>query len=190
MKTMRPLTERERRTLRLGGLGIAGYLVLFFGFQTWRFAETRRREYQALQTEAAALQSRLTLYDDKVLVVRDLMEHFKLDPARLSRTTLVAQASAAIQKAALQGGIQLGPVRETPSRAAGRDLSAVQLEGAGPVPAILRFLQSIRTLGVPLITDSLQLSPAPGGPGQLKLVLTLVIPDFELWKTDERKPDA
>ena len=187
---MRPLTDRERRTLRLGGIGIAAYLALFFGFQLWNRAEQHRRQYRTLQTEAAALQSRLGVYDEKARLIADLMEQFRMDPARLSSTTLVAQASAAIQRAALQGGIQLGPVRESPSRAAGRDLSAVQLEGTGPVPAVLRFLQSLRTLGYPLIADTVQLLPAPGGPGQLKLQLTLVIPDFKRWKTDERRPDA
>lgn len=187
---MRPLTDSERRTLRLGGIGIAAYLTLFFGFQIWNRAEHRRREYRALQTEAAALQTRLGVYDEKTRLIADLMEQFRLDPARQSSTTLVAQASAALQRAALQGGIQLGPVRESPSRSAGRDLSSVQLEGIGPVPAILRFLQSLRSLGYPLITDTVQLLPAPGGPGQLKLQLTLVIPDFERWKLDERKPDA
>lgn len=187
---MRPLTDRERRTLRLGGIGIAVYLVLFFGFQAWNRVERRRRDYRNLQREAAALEARLAVYDEKVRLIGDLMEQFRMDPARLSSTTLVAQATAALQRTALQGGIQLGPVRETPSRAAGRDLGAVQLEGTGPVPAVLRFLQSLRTLGYPLIADSIQLTPAPGGPGQLKLLLTLVVPDFERWKPNDGRPDA
>ena len=187
---MRPLTDREQRTVRLGGIGVAIYLMLFLGLQAWKHGERRRAEYQALVREAVVLNDKLGVYDEKVVAARRLMEEFRLDPARLSRPTLVAQATAAIQQAALQRGIQLGPVRETPSHASGTELSAIQLEGTGPVPAVLRFLESLRTLGYPLITDSLQLTPAAAGPGPVKVNVTLVIPDFEQWKTSDGRPDA
>lgn len=188
---MRPITNSERRTLRLAGAGIGIYLILFFGLKAWKYGEKRRTEYRSLVTEAAGWSDRLSVYDDKVAATRNLMEQFRLDPATLSRTTLVARASAAIQQAAMRGGIQLGPIRETPSRTTtGKDLSGVQLEGQGQPPAVLRFLQSIQSLGFPLVTDTLQLTPAPMGPGMLKLNLTLVIPDFEKWKPAGGKPDA
>lgn len=187
---MRPLSDRERRTLRLGGIGVAIYLVLFFGWLAFKHGERRRTEYHRLVREAAALNDKLALYDDKAVATKDLMERFRMDPSTLSRTTLVAQATAAIQRTALQGGLQLGPVRETPSRAAGRELSAVQLEGTGPVPAVLRFLQSLTTLGYPLVTDTVQFAPATTGPGHVKLSLTLIIPDFEQWSASRGRPDA
>ncbi len=188
---MRPISSSERRTLRLAGIGIALYLVVFFGFQAWKKGERRRTEYRKLVAEASTWNSRLTVYDDKVEATRKLMEFYRMDPAKLSRTSLVAEASAAIQQAAQRGAIQLGSVRETPSRTTtGRDLSAIQIEGMGQPPAILRFLASLETLGFPLVADTVQLTPAPGGPGMLKLNLTLVIPDFEKWKPAEGKPDA
>ncbi len=186
----RPLTDRERRTLRFGGIGLAVYLVLFFGIKTWRFAEGRKADYRRLLAEAAVWNDKLAVYDEKVKMTRDLMERFRMDPGSLSRTSLVAQTSAAIQQAALQGGVQLGPVRETPSRAAGRELTGIQLEGMGPVPSILKFLETLGTLGFPLVTDSVQMGPAPGGPAQVKVGLTLLLLDFEQWKTTERRPDA
>ena len=42
--SLRPMTDRERRTIRLGGMIVAAYLVLFFGFQIWKFAERRRSD--------------------------------------------------------------------------------------------------------------------------------------------------
>lgn len=187
---MRPLNDRERRTLRYGGIGIAVYLVLFFGLQAWKFAERRRKDYQRLLREAATWNDKLAVYDEKVQLTRDLMERFRMDPGQLSRTTLVAQASAAIQQAALQGGVQLGPVRETPSRVSAKELTGIQLEGMGPAPAVLRFLETLGTLGYPLVTETLQLGLAPTGPGQVKVSLTLLILDYEQWKTEERRPDA
>ncbi|MGE3309349.1 MAG: hypothetical protein AB7O66_05205 [Limisphaerales bacterium] len=186
----RPLTDRERRTLRYGGIGIALYLVLFFGIKAWRFAEGRRSGYRRLVVEAAAWDSKLAVYDEKVKLAGDLMERFRMDPGRLSRTSLVAQASAAIQQAALQGGVQLGPVRETPSRAASRELTGIQLEGMGPVPSVLTFMEALGTLGFPVVTDSIQMSPAPGGPAQVKVSVSLLLLDFEQWKPAERRPDA
>jgi hypothetical protein len=187
---MRPLTDRERRTLRYGGIGLAAYLVLFFGVQAWRHAERRRTQYEGLLREAAALQAKLAVYDEKVEATRKLMEQFRMDPATLSRTSLVARVSTAIQQAAMQGGIQLGPVRETPSRASGRELSAMQIEWAGPVPAVLLFLQSLGSIGFPLVLDSVQFNPAPTGPGQVKVQLGVIILDFQEWKPREGRPDA
>lgn len=187
---MRPLTDHERRTLRLGGIGVAVYLILFFGLQAWNYAERQRREYQALLAEAAIWNDRLRVYDDKVESAKKLMEQFQLDPAQLSRTTLVAQASAAIQRTAMQRGVMLGPVRETPSRAAAKELSGIQLEATGPPPALLGFLQNLGTLGFPLVLDSVQLTPGPMGPAPVKASLTLLILDFEQWKPAEGRPDA
>jgi len=187
---MRPLNDRERRTLRLGGAGIAIYLVVFFGLKAWTFASRQRAEYRRLQTEAASWNDKLTVYEEKARMARELMERFRFDPAQLARTSLVAQASAAIQQAAMQGGVQLGPVRETPSRGTGRELTGIQLEGMGPPPSILRFLESMGTLGFPLVTESVQITPPPMGAGPVKFSLTLSIPDYDQWKAAERKPDA
>jgi len=187
---MRPLNDRERRTLRLGAIGLAVYLVVFFGLKIWNAAEKRRTDYRTLLTEAAAWENKLALYDDKVAVSRKLMEQFKFDPAKVARTTLVAQASAALQQAAMRGGIMLGPVRETASRSGGRELTGIQLEATGQVPMLLSFLQSLGTLGFPLVLDSVQLTPGPMGPMPMKANLTLLVLDFDAWKTSEGKPDA
>ena len=45
------------------------------------------------------------------------MEKFNLDPAKLSKATVVAATSSAIQKAAASGGIQFGPDPRIPGPA-------------------------------------------------------------------------
>ena len=112
-----------------------------------------------------------------------------MDPARLTRSTLVGEASVAIQKAAAGSGIQMGPVRESPARLSSRELASLQLEGIGPVPAVMGLIDRIGTLGYPLIIDSVQITPEARGPGRVKLNLTIVILDFDHWKM-EVKPHA
>jgi len=188
---MRPLTEREKRTVRWGAIGLVAYLTLFFGVQTWNGAARRRGEYRALQAQATALGLRVAATRDKAEAARDLMERFRMDPSRLSVTSLVAEATAALHAAATGNGLQLGPIRETPARAAARELTAVQMEGVGPVPAILKFLHQVGSLGYPLVTDSVEVRPESRGPGQLRITLTVVILDFDQWKTEEGgRPDA
>lgn len=169
---------------------MAAYLVLFFGLQSWRYAERRRTDYRRLVAEASVLSERLAVYDDKVVMTRKLMEQFRLDPRQISRTSLVAQASAAIQQSAMQGGVMLGPVRETPSRGSGREIATMQLEAQGPPPQVLKFLQGLGGLGFPVILDSIQLTPPPMGNGPVKANLTLVILDFDKWQVGEGRPDA
>jgi len=185
---MRTLTDREKRTIRFGGAVIGIYVLLFGGFQVWKFFSTRRADYQRVLGQAEALKREVRVYQDRVLVVKKMMEGFRMDPAKLSRTTVVADASAAIQKAAMGGGMQVGPVRESPARPSGKELASMQLEGTGPVPAVMGLLSRLESVGYPLVIDSVQLTPDTR-PGQLKVSLTILILDFEQWK-QEGQPHA
>jgi len=181
---MRTLTPREKRTVRLGGAAIAIYLALFCGLQGWKFVAKKHSEYQRLLTEAQNLRRQVELYQRKVLHIQKLMEGFRMDPAKLARPSVVAQASAALQSAALGGGVQIGPIRESPGRPSSKELGSIQLEAAGPAPALLKFVQQTHSLGYPLVIDSLQIGSEPAKPGQVKLTLTIVILDFDQWKQE------
>jgi hypothetical protein len=110
------------------------------------------------------------------------MDGFHLDPAKLQKASVVADASAAIQNRAKSGGVQLGPIRESLTRSTGKGLATVQLEGSGQVPAVLAFLGSLDRIGFPVIVDSVQFTGDNTRPGQIKINLTLIILDFEQWK--------
>lgn len=179
---MRPLTGREKRTVRFAGIGIAIYLALFGGFQVWKFFEKRRSDYRQLAAEAQQLRQKIQQYQDKARVVKKLMDDFHLDPAKLKKGTVVSDASAAIQKAAKSGGLQLGPVRESPAHGAGMTLATVQLETSGQVPAVLAFLAGLNNIGFPVVVDSVQFTADNSRPGQVKMNLTLIILDFDRQK--------
>ncbi|MBC8094298.1 MAG: hypothetical protein H7Y43_00670 [Akkermansiaceae bacterium] len=183
---MRTITTREKRLLRFSSLGIAIYLAVFF---VGRPLKARRAEYETLVKQAQLLRDRVQPYSARAEKVQQLMDTFQFDPAKLTRPTIVGEASAAIQKAAMSSGIQVGPVRESPARASGKELASVQFEGTGQLPAIMGLLKRIETLGFPMIVDSVQLTPEKTGPGMVKMSLTIVILDFEQWKKEE-KPHA
>ena len=185
---MRTLTPREKRTVRFGAAAIALYLLLFGGLQVAKVFAKRHSDYQQLLQQAETLKQEVRRYEDRSLAVKKLMESFRLDPARLSRTSLVAEASAAIQKAATGGGVQLGPIRESPGRPSSKELASMQLEGSGPVPAVMGWLSRLESVGYPVIIDSVQLTPDMR-PGQLKVSLIILILDFEQWKK-EGPPNA
>jgi hypothetical protein len=129
------------------------------------------------------LRTELRPYEDKALATQKLMESFHLDPARLTKASVVAEASAAIQKAASGGGVQLGPIREAPARTSAKELASMQLDCTGPVPAMMTLLSRFETLGYPLILDAVQVNPEPR-PGMVKLHLTIIILDFDQWKEE------
>lgn len=182
---MRALTQREQRTVRFGGLALAGYLVLFGGLQIWGFISKRHSEYQGLLTEAHSLRQKIILYRSKAEHASKLMESYRMDPAKLDRATVMAEASAAIQRAAMGGGVMIGPVRESAARPSSKELGSIQLEALGPVPALLKFIQQTHSLGFPLIIDSMQIGSEPTRPGPIKLNLTIVILDFDQWKPEQ-----
>lgn len=179
---MRPLTDHEKRTLRLAAGFLVVYLACFFGLRGYKQLETRRTEYQQLQLDAQRLRRDILAGENKALLTQKLKDAFQLDLLKLSRTTVVAEASAAIQLAAAGGGIQIGPVRESPARPSAKELASMQLEGVGPVPALMKFLHRLESLGYPLVVDSLQLTPEASKPGMLKMSLSIVILDYESWK--------
>jgi hypothetical protein len=182
---MRTLTDHEKRTLRLGAVGVAIYLVLFFGWRGWRHLELGRSEYQQLWADAQKLQRELRPYENKLLLTQKLRETYRLDPWKLSRATVVAEASAAIQNEAKSRGLELGPIREAPARASAKELASMQFEGIGPVPAVITLLHRLEILGYPMILDSLQINADPTKPGMVKVNFTMVILDFDQWKTPE-----
>lgn len=179
---MRTLTHREKRALLLAVAAVALYGVLVGGVRLFKTLENQRAEYTQLVREAQNLGLEIKSYQTKAEAVQKLMDAFKLDPAKLNKTNAVAEASAAIQKAAAAGGVQVGPVRETPGRTANKELATVQFEGTGPVPAVTALLSRLESVGFPLIIDTVQLTPVQGGPAMMKVSLTITILDFEQWK--------
>jgi len=182
---MRALTDREKRTVRLGAAVIGAYVLLFGGMQVTHFFERKRVEYQKLVKEARTLKGEIQLYEDKAIALKKLMETFNLDPARLSRTTAVAEASAAIQKTAASTGIQVGAVRESSSRPSSKELGTIQMETTGPVPAVTALLGRLEAVGYPLIVETVQFTAEPMRPGQIKMSLTIQVLDFDQWKKSE-----
>jgi hypothetical protein len=179
MSHMRPLTDREKRTVRFAGIGIAIYLVLFGGFQVWKYFDKKRSDYRQLVAEAQHLRETVQPYQDRVLDVKNMMDDFHMDPARLKKETVVSDASAAIQQAAKAGGLQLGPIRESAAHGAGKSLATMQLESSGPVPAALTFLAGLNRIGFPVVVDAVQFTADNNRPGQVKMNLTIIILDFD-----------
>ena len=181
---MRTLTDHEKRTVRRATIGIAIYLLVFGGFQMWKFLHRQHVEYLQLVADAKELRLKVQTYQSRSESLKRMMEEYHLDPAKLSRETIVGEASSAIQKAASASGIQVGTVRESPSRGSADEIATMQFEGSGSVPAVTGLLNRMQTLGYPLVIDSVQIAP-DNRPGMMKLSLTIVILNFEKWKTPE-----
>ena len=117
------MSDKDKRTMRLGGIILAIYLVFFFGFRGWKNLEKGHADFQQLVRKVEREQIETRRQEYETLLFEKLSDTYKLDPRKLPRETLVAEASAAIQDAARQGGFQLGSVRETQGRATGREIS-------------------------------------------------------------------
>ena len=187
---MQPLSDRDKRAVRLGSLALAIYLVFFGGYRLLTVLEKSRNQYLNLVREAQNIHRALVAQENKVLKVEKLRKLFEMDSTKFTKTTLVGQASAAIQTAAMSSGLMVGPIRESAGRSGSKELSTIQLEISGPAPAILTMVQKLPTLGFPLFLDTVQLSQDPTKPGLTKLNLTIVVLDFDHWKNEEENPNA
>ncbi len=182
---MPSLTPREQRTVRIGLIAISLYLVFFFGVSSWKFMEARRTDYLKVYKEAQHLKQEFQPYETRALLIAKLKEKLNLNTAKLSKATVVSESSAAIVKAGMASGLQIGPIRESPARSSAKELASVQIEGMGQAQGVLVFLHQLQTLGFPLILDSIQITPDLMRPGMIKLSLTLIILDYEQWTAPE-----
>lgn len=179
---MKALNEREQRTVRLGGIGLAVYLLLFFGVKALHGLGALRADYDRQVRVAHTLKAEVHTYETRTARLKRLMERLRLDPGTLSPQTVVSKTTAALQTAAMGGGLQLGPIRESPVRNTEQELGSIQFDATGQPQAITRFLAGLNQLGVPILVESVQLSTDSRGPGMLKMHLNLILLDFETWK--------
>jgi hypothetical protein len=186
---MRTLTDQEKRTIRFASVVLVLGLLLAGSLWSARRFQARRTHYQELLLEARDVRDEIDRYHEKAEVAQKLMDNFHLDPMTLARTSLVAQASAAIQKASSEAGVAPGPMRESQARGTSKEAASIQFEGTGPVPAVMALLYQLERAGCPLIIDSVRITPDNRRPGNIKVNLTIVVLDFDQWKT-EGKPSA
>ncbi len=185
MKAIRTLTASEKRTVRLAAMVLAGFLALFVAYKIFLFFQQRHGAYLKMATEAQQLKIESKTYPDKVAMVKKLMDDFQLDPAKLVKSSVMAEASAAIQKAAAGGGVKPGAIRESPGHSSKKELGTIQFEGSGPVTSVISLLHRLPLLGYPLVIDSVQFTSDPMRPDQIKLAVTILVLDFEQWKKTE-----
>lgn len=178
---MSGISARDQRTIRYASIGIAIYLVLFFGFKGSGGLGKQKAQYQSMRLEAENLRREILPYEGKVQTLAKWMEATKIDPAKLDSSTMVAKASDAIQNAARGGGIVFSMVRESSNRGSEREMATFLFEGSGQVPALLTFIQGMGTLGFPLVIDSIQFSSDPMRPGGTKVTMTVLLLSFEKW---------
>ncbi|HEY4414294.1 MAG TPA: hypothetical protein VGO57_01270 [Verrucomicrobiae bacterium] len=173
------MSERDQRILRYGSIAVAIYLILFFGRQ---FLEKQRTDYRKLVTQAQDLREQNQPYADRIALVKKMMDDYNLDPAKLRKASVVAEASAAIQNSARTGGVGLGPIRESATSGTSKQVATIQIEGSGSVASVLGFMSNLDRIGFPLVIDSAQITAGNNQPGQIKVALTIVILDFDQWK--------
>src|SRR5580658_4522296 len=109
---MHTLTDQKKRTIRFASIVLVAGLLLAGGLWCARRLQGRRADYHALLLEARDVRDEIDRYEEKAGVAKKMIDDFHLDPMTLARASLVAQASAAIQKASAAAGVAPGAIRE------------------------------------------------------------------------------
>jgi hypothetical protein len=186
----RELTIQEKRTIRFAAIGVALYLIVFYGASAFNGLAARREAYDKLLAQAQDLRAVVRPYEDKTATATNLMDRFRMDPLKLKRPSVLAEASAAIQQAAAAEKVGLGPIRETPGRASAKEIGSIQFEGTGQVPSVMGFLHHLERVGFPVIIDNAQFTTDPRMPNAVKISLTIVVLDYDAWKPKEENAHA
>ena len=181
----RPLTPKEKRTIRIAAVCIVIYLALMYGQTVLGYFSGRREAYDKLVQQARDLRDVIKPYEEKIGTATNLMERFHMDPAKLTRASVMAEASAAIQQAAASERVNVGPIREAPGRASAKEAGSIQFEGTGPIASVMSLLHHLDHVGFPVIIDTIQFTADSRMPNGIKVHLTIVVLDFDAWKPKE-----
>jgi hypothetical protein len=184
----RQLTLREKRTIRVAAVCVTIYLALLYGPDARNYFKARRQAYDQLVQQARNLRDVIKPYEEKVATATNLMDRFHMDPVKLKRSSVVAEASAAIQQMATSERVAVGPIRETAGRPSAREAGSIQFEGTGPIGGVMDLLHNLERSGFPVIIDAVQFTSDPRTPNGIKVNLSIVVLDFDAWKPKEEKP--
>lgn len=186
---MRALTEREKRLIRIAAVLVSAYLLLFYGIRGLKSLEEKRSEYLQVREEGEALKMKVLSEKLKAERLRKLRESLRIDLEGLREDTVVGEASAAIQKAAQAQGIQLGPMKETRGRSLSKEIASIQIEGQGATQAAAQFIASLKSIGYPLVLDSIHAKKNPQKPARVSFTLNVVVLNYGAWtqKAAEKK---
>jgi hypothetical protein len=184
---MRTLNDKEKRTVRLGGIVLGAYLVLFYGSRGVMVLEGMRTEVLDRFRAAELLKSEADLEETRHLHAEKLKAELRIDLAALKDETVVGEASAAVQKAVQEQGLQLGPTKETRKRSTEREMGTIQIDGQGGATAAAQFISGLGTIGYPLVVDSISFKGGQN-PGQVSFSLSISVLNFNFGpaKTEEK----
>ena len=178
----RPLTPREKRTIRAAVLLLGAYLVVLYGFKGWQWLEGKREEHSQLASQANAVGDDIRTERFKSDRLKKLKDELRIDLASLKEETVVGEARGAIQAAAKASGVQIVSSKESPGRAAGKEIASFQIEAVAPLQAALKLLRNLRSTGYPVVVDRVHFQTAGMEPGQVKLSLAAAVLSFKEWK--------
>jgi hypothetical protein len=181
----RQLTIKEKRTIRIAAVCLAVYLALFYGPNVRNYFAERREAYDKLVQQARDLRDVIKPYEEKIATATNLMDQFRMDPAKLKRVSVMGEASAAVQQAAASQGVGVGTIRETPGRPSAKEAGSIQFEGTGQITSVMSLLHALDHVGFPVIIDTVQITADPRMPNMLKVSMTIVVLNFDAWKPKE-----
>jgi len=181
---LKSLSDREKRTIRIAGIALGAYLVLFTAHKVHSALEGERRAYDTLRQEADTLRIRLLKETRKRARLQGLRDHWKLGVDRLALDTVVGDARVAIEKAARACRVGLGFAREAPGRARAHVLAVFQLSGSGKTDAVAKFFDQISRTGYPVLLDTIHLK-AMKAPEMVTFSFSVSLVDYVNWTAPE-----
>jgi hypothetical protein len=168
------MSDRDRRTLVIGAVTIAGLVLLARGLPAWRRWDADTRASAAeMATEAVRAESVV----QQLPAALDSLQARRARYVALGRGVLDGESTAAagaslaslVSGAAARAGVQIGSVQVRPDSAgAGTFMRiTVRAEGTGDLPAITRMLEMLEGGRTLLAVRDLSITqPNPGGPAE------------------------
>ena len=183
---MRSLSDREKRTIRIAGILLGSYLVVFVCLKVIGYLEGHRDAYTEARLEARSLHQKMLHEAAKRKRFTKLKAEWNIDFPKLMEKTVVGDARMAIEQTARTCGVGLGFSKETPGRSRVRELAVFKMQGSGKALNVAKFLHCLKTrLGYPLVVDNIHLK-AQARPGMVSFTFSAALLNYRTWKSPEK----
>ena len=176
------MSQKDKRTLLIGGAFIVIYLSLFYGNKLLGLFEGERRAYFEKFEEAQQLGDLFKSYETRVMKIEKLRDQYNLNVKTLESTNLVGNAGRAIQDLVKNSQYKMGQIREVAGRGGQGVAATLQIEGTGPLKSLMPLLHRFQTTGYPLIVDSLTIRSDKRKPGEVQWSAEVMLLNYQQWK--------
>lgn len=177
---MRPLNDREKRLIRIMGIAVGIYLVLFYGRGLVASFEETRERYELTSLQAQTVNTKILREVKKHKQLAKLRERYPVAFDALAEPTVVGDARVALEKLARACGCSLRITKELAARSRTNEHCVFQVSGGGKASSVAKLMHNLAHSSYPYSLENVEIKASKKAE-MLTYSFTLALLRYDTW---------